>query len=197
MAKHAMLIIDEFLPDVDKVRSAALAEEYFRFNGEEKYSAIRATPDMIESISNYLGVGLLPAAPDGTGRYSCRLEGEKSKIDIHVDDCDWGGVLYLNLPEQCQGGTTLWRHKATGLDMWPNLAEQAKLKEKYGIQDLRKFFFNSEGLDRTRWEPAMTIPMKYNRLVLFQGRFFHSPAYGFGNSLENGRLTQVLFFNEK
>lgn len=38
----------------------------------------------------------------------------------------------------------------------------------------------------------------YNRLVLYRGNLFHrSIVSGFGDSIFNGRLTQVFFFDEK
>lgn len=41
----------------------------------------------------------------------------------------------------------------------------------------------------------MYMPVKYNRLILFRGgRMFHRASKGFGNSPENGRLTQSFFF---
>jgi hypothetical protein len=52
-----------------------------------------------------------------------------------------------------------------------------------------------EGLDRSKWTRYFLSPMKYNRLVIFNARLWHSHNYNFGNSLENGRLVQLFFFN--
>jgi hypothetical protein len=50
-------------------------------------------------------------------------------------------------------------------------------------------------LDRSKWTRYFLSPMKYNRLVIFNARLWHSHNYNFGNSLENGRLVQLFFFN--
>ena len=39
--------------------------------------------------------------------------------------------------------------------------------------------------------------MKYNRLVLFRTRLWHSHSENFGDTLENGRLVQLFFFSDK
>jgi hypothetical protein len=45
------------------------------------------------------------------------------------------------------------------------------------------------------WEALFTIPMKYNRLLIFDGKYFHSGARRFaGASLAEGRMTQNFFF---
>jgi hypothetical protein len=39
------------------------------------------------------------------------------------------------------------------------------------------------------------VPAKYNRLLLFDGKYFHSGAQRFsGSELADGRLTQNFFF---
>ena len=36
----------------------------------------------------------------------------------HIDTVMLAGVVYLNLPEQCRGGTAFYRHRATGIAEW-------------------------------------------------------------------------------
>ena len=52
-----------------------------------------------------------------------------------------------------------------------------------------------EGVDRSKWERAMTVPMRFNRCVLFRSWLWHSHAENFGDSMETGRLIQVFFFD--
>ena len=40
----------------------------------------------------------------------------------------------------------------------------------------------------------MTVPMRFNRLVLLQPHYWHTAGPGFGDSLENGRLIYLMFF---
>ena len=41
----------------------------------------------------------------------------------------------------------------------------------------------------------MTIPMRFNRLVLYRSWLWHSFTENFGDTLENGRLIQIFFFD--
>ena len=40
----------------------------------------------------------------------------------------------------------------------------------------------------------MTVPMRYNRLVLLRPWLWHTAGPGFGDNLENGRLVYLMFF---
>ena len=40
-----------------------------------------------------------------------------------------------------------------------------------------------------------TIPNRYNRLVAYRGDYIHAPASGFGNNLDDGRLTLNFFIH--
>jgi hypothetical protein len=51
-----------------------------------------------------------------------------------------------------------------------------------------------DALDRSKWELSMTVPMRFNRLVLLRPWLWHTSGPGFGDSVENGRLVYVMFF---
>jgi hypothetical protein len=40
----------------------------------------------------------------------------------------------------------------------------------------------------------MTLPMRFDRCVLFRPWLRHTSGVDFGDSIENGRLVQLLFF---
>ena len=50
------------------------------------------------------------------------------------------------------------------------------------------------GSDPDAWELTHTLPMKFNRCVLFRPWFWHSSGDGFGTTIEDGRLVVLLFF---
>lgn len=196
MSKVSFLVVDDFLPNPWAAREAALGDKYTNLNETGKYSPFRATSSMVRRISDLLGTKLAPAGGLGTGRYNYRLARERHVCDIHVDSCAWGGVLFLNPPQQCRGGTSFWRHKKTGLERWPNRVEQAELLARYRITNCWEFFVTREGMRRERWERCLEVPMRFNRLVLFRGEFFHSHSHYFGTRRDNARLTQLFFFDE-
>jgi hypothetical protein len=51
-----------------------------------------------------------------------------------------------------------------------------------------------DGLDDAAWESTMTVPMRFNRLVLLRPWLWHTAGPGFGDCLENGRLVHLMFF---
>jgi hypothetical protein len=53
---------------------------------------------------------------------------------------------------------------------------------------------NRDTLKRSCWDRLMTLPMRFNRLVLFSPWQFHNAAAAFGTGPDTGRLVQTLFF---
>ena len=51
-----------------------------------------------------------------------------------------------------------------------------------------------DGPDLGKWDQLMTVPLRFNRLILYRPWMWHSAAPGFGESAETGRLIQVLSF---
>jgi hypothetical protein len=49
--------------------------------------------------------------------------------------------------------------------------------------------------DASKWELVRSVPMKFNRLVLFRPWQWHNAGAGFGDRLENGRLIYLLSYN--
>lgn len=49
-------------------------------------------------------------------------------------------------------------------------------------------------LDDSKWEHTMTVPMRFNRLVLLRPWLWHTAGEAFGDSVENGRLVYLMFF---
>lgn len=73
--------------------------------------------------------------------------------------------------------------------------EQALRQSGYAsYDDLRAEVLDKDALDRSKWEQTMTVPMRYNRLVMLQPQYWHTSGPGFGTTLENGRLVYLLFY---
>ena len=49
-------------------------------------------------------------------------------------------------------------------------------------------------LDESKWELTMRIPMRFNRLVLLRPWQWHTAGESFGDSMENGRLVYLMFY---
>lgn len=124
----------------------------------------------------------------------------------HYDSfCDVAGVLFLNPDEQCSGGTSFWRHRVSDSSALPDLGDRDD--EKLASQAIANAWLgeSSNGLQsgyidvsNAQWELLHVVPMKFNRLVLYSGRLFHTPHYDerrFGDVLPTRRLTQNLYLN--
>jgi hypothetical protein len=61
-------------------------------------------------------------------------------------------------------------------------------------EEMQRDILDKDALDRSKWELTMTVPMRFNRLVLLQPHYWHTSGPGFGNSVENGRLVYLMFF---
>jgi hypothetical protein len=126
-------------------------------------------------------------------------------------------MIYLNPAELCAGGTGLYRHRPTGLDRIPIelTADFIQLAEQHGVsaealrspegyaEFLNSVIFNPDFATKDNtfindgnefWELLFLIEMKPNRLVIFDGRQFHSQYILPGHFQEFYRITQILYF---
>jgi hypothetical protein len=191
--------LDDFLPDPDATRTRALQAAYAPLGtglaASGLYTDYLPEEGVIARISDFLERPLVPADPRGTGRFSLRTAQMTMGMDVHADDCDWGAILYLNRPEHCEGGTSIFRHRASGHFHLP-LPEQQKELGLGSTAEAWDYFVRGEGLDRSRWEEIYRAEMAYNRLVLIPGGLFHSHSSTFGSDLSDGRLVQLYFLND-
>ena len=63
------------------------------------------------------------------------------------------------------------------------------------LRELQKEILDKDALDRSKCELSLSVPLRFNRLVLVQPHYWHTAGPRFGDSVENGRLVYVMFFN--
>jgi hypothetical protein len=201
--RQTLFIIDDFYDDPMAVRRGALQAEYPDHGGKAYYAGRNSRRYLVNdwivgAVSRIVGYPLAVAPNMACGHFRISLASDRARSDIHTDPgVDWSGVLYLNLSEQCRGGTSFYRHKRLGLDEVP--LDQGKAK-RLGFTDrdhLRSTVIAEDSCDRSRWELTMTAPMRFNRLILFRPWLWHTAAENFGENPETGRLIQVFFFEER
>lgn len=199
--KKNIIVVDDFYSDSMQVRNAALNAGYpepestYTYPGKnsEKNFYSEEIHSRIESI---IGKKLTPAPNNGYFRLS--LEKDSCQQDIHIDPSwDWGGVLYMSDPKDCvdEAGTSFWRHNELQIEEIPRGDSSSK---EYGWSNYKESWFSTvygDGLDRSKWTRYFLCPMKFNRLVLFRTHLWHSHNYNFGDTLENGRIVQLFFFD--
>lgn len=194
-AGPTFIIHDDFYPDPSSVRKQALDARFGRAD-VGKYpgrNAVKRIVDegIVKRFAQLVGSAVTINDSDAFGVFRLAVAGDVGNY-IHSDPVRWGGVLYLN--EGSEGGTAFWRHSALGLERhpWENFSD-------YGFKSEHEawaLLVERDGQDEALWKQTFLVPAKFNRLVLFDSRLYHShmPRLNFGSSPETGRLVQVFFF---
>lgn len=197
------IIVDDFYSNPDELVRVALKSLKVEDSPSGNYAGVMTTDYFLgaESREVFQKLTLEPSVNSSTnanGRLRFTKENDSFKFHIHYDvdvDTRWAGVVYLSKNHPKTDGTNFWRHLRTGLEVAPNTPEGFA---KYGWNNFHdlKAFLEKEGLDESLWEKTLSIPYKYNRLVLFRPWLLHSPGPAFGDTLESSRIVQTIFLGK-
>ncbi|MCH6587479.1 MAG: hypothetical protein IH805_04095, partial [Proteobacteria bacterium] len=114
---QSLIVIDDFYPDPAEVRRTALGCAYPEVSGARTFPGRNsrqkfAPQGMDQAVSQVLGARVVgDPNPDTThGKFRITLAADTSRYLVHADPTllDWVGVIYLNPPEQCRGGTAFF-----------------------------------------------------------------------------------------
>jgi len=195
-----MYIVDGFYTNPDGIRQYAINEQKEPESGGN-YAGVMTesrfiTDEHLEILGRLVGHFVEPST-GLSGKFRFTKEGDTYSQDIHFDAGDnlWAGVCYLT-PNIETDGTIFWRHNRTGLESIPHTQEGIEKHGWYNVDDLKKFL-ETDGINHSLWTKTLTIPFRYNRLVLFRPWMFHSPGKAFGDTLQNCRLMQTFFLKGK
>ncbi len=193
----SVIIVDDFLEDPDPFRATALRLTYSNEQGAfpGRNSVERINLEGLDQYASELVGEPLKAIGAPLSHAKCRitLANDKGRAHVHTDTSHWSGILYLSRPEDCRSGTEFFRHRATNSDRAPtNAAELAKMG--FNSVDQVHDIIARDSNNPDAWEPTMTVPMRYNRLVMLRPWLWHTAGPGFGDRLENGRLVYLMFF---
>jgi hypothetical protein len=208
MFDKKIIVVDDFYPDIDKVRNQALEAEYEPEGLSKNYPGCNSkksfwNDELKDLLSKVIGRDVSPKLGTACGSYRYVSQSHQSKQIIHFDHFDppsksgqrWAGVIYLSLPEHYDGhdsGTKIYSHKQSGIQVAPfNHIESQKIGVRT-INDMQ-YFFETQGIDESKWNVELNVPFKYNRMVLFRPWLWHGIAGHFGDNILNSRLTQLLF----
>jgi hypothetical protein len=193
-----VIVVDDFLPDAEGLRRRALALNYSvrgRFPGLNSVEKIDV-PYLDRTISRLVGEPLRAPWTRDFSHGSCRmaLAADDKPARIHIDQSHWSGILYLSRPEDCRGGTEFYRHLPTQTDHVPLTPASLKATGYQDYDAMKAGILDGDALDRSKWELTMTVPMRFNRLVLLQPQYWHTAGPAFGQSLEDSRLVYLMFY---
>ena len=187
---QALIVVDDFYDDPDALVARARGLAYRREPGVN-YPGLTAdtfqdVPALMKRFATLLGgIEIKYRGAQGTFRIATEDDLKTRVSTVHIDSSDWSAVIYLNrAPLE---GTSFYRHRR--LDLTYVSPEQHRRPEVQGA-------IARDTLDPDAWEHLYEIPMKYNRLVIFDGKYFHSGARGLpGAGAAEGRMTQNFFFH--
>jgi hypothetical protein len=216
MADTAVVVVDNFYPDPMAVRKLALEIPYSDASSEAERTFYRGQLSLPFLPAVQLGMEILSGclravttwpkphgefrivfAPDPAPDAAARAR----RTWVHFDSVvtRYSSVVFLNPPEQCTGGTSLYRHRELQIDRLPppHAPEAAALLQRTGLTwDKLLAKLIKDGYDiADKWEEVGHIGMRFNRCVVFDGSLFHARASGFGTTKETGHLTQNFFFD--
>ena len=184
-----IVVVDNFLENPDEVRELALSmSDEYKKRGSV---GIRSKPYPYGEIYRPIFEKLLGIKTDDSewagngGTHGCYQwsPAETGQV-VHCDATDWAGIIFLSPDAPPRTGTWLMKHKETGKKM-----------RQEGLEDV--FIGNQAQWDTHPFEKIDDIANVYNRLILWNGRHLHTAGSYFGESIDNSRLYQVFFFNEK
>ncbi len=194
-----LLVRDDFAADALEVRDAVIRGGFKTEIGPDgaPYTGISdyAVPHWHARIAEMMGFPIVP-------RLSCfrvNYQGEIPPVWVHSDGIcadGFASVLYLNLPEQCKGGTAFWRHRALNIEAMPAPDHLARL----GLNPPAfAALVEREWRVLEAWEMIALADMKFNRFISYPTSLFHSrfPFEGFGTEPADGRLIWVCFFDKE
>lgn len=196
---QSLIVVDDFYPNPHEIRKIALTSEYPEITVKRTFPGRNsASNHIVPGLDRVMSHILSEPAVGSTdprslhGFFRITHEGEQGRFGVHVDATSqqWVGVIYLNPPEQCQGGTSFFRHIGMGIDRTPLTDAELNAYGASNILDL----LEKEGNDPSKWERLMTVPMRFNRLIMYRPWIWHAPGDPFGNTIENSRLIQLLSF---
>lgn len=175
-----IMVIENFYNDPMHIRNIALK---LPFEVRGNYPGLRTKPHIEEGtkerIEGLLGEKIVywPGQYNGSFQYTTAA----NKSWIHRDNTEWSLIVYLTPDAPVDGGTKTYVHKETGL---------LKTDDKEMDDRLNKDAYNTDA-----WDVLDKIGNRFNRAIMFKGRYNHMSDKYFGTCLEDGRLFQTFFFN--
>lgn len=197
--RSSLIVVDNFLDNAAALRATALRLNYVRqegvyFPGRNSVEHVNLA-GLDQQISDIVGEPVRARnPPQSHARCRITLANDVGKAKVHMDGGYWSGILYLSRPQDCMGGTDFFRHIETGTDQAPEDLEGLKKLGFDSYEDMHHQIIDKDTLDDSKWEHTMTVPMRFNRLVLLRPWLWHTAGRSFGDTLENGRLVYLMFF---
>jgi hypothetical protein len=208
-----VLVVDDFLADPQVLIDCAATDAVFAADAEGYYPGIRAPAPPIYAFA--LRAFLGPAIAEAFGLDEFKTDAQKCDFSMvttppgglkvlqrlpHIDHTSprhFAALHYLCGPEQ--GGTSFYRHRATGFEVVDEArfaAYRAAVEsELASLGPSRTAYMRG---DDAMFERIAAFECRFNRVLVYRGRNLHSadigPDFQFDSDPRTGRLTANAFF---
>ncbi|HUN93312.1 MAG TPA: DUF6445 family protein [Burkholderiaceae bacterium] len=206
-------IVDDVLADPLGYRQRALGLDFGEFAGAPgvnfpgRQTAGQPCDGIMAYIARLLGRDVMWQSPDN-GAFRVSGAASQARSDIHVDPPSpsggtmMAGLLYLTLPQDCRGGTSFYRHRDSGWVRRPS-DEDVRAAGYPSFEQFQRRWTAAAGVrgfdalvaERSRdWDWLFEIPLRFNRLAMYRGDYFHAVSEVFGSTPADSRLVQLFYF---
>lgn len=194
MNQISVQILDDFLPKPEAYRQYALSRRFYSIRGPdgERYPNVHVFPS--DEFEDLMSARLGRKVTMDHNLFRLNPSGDNHRIHADTAHSPYAYVLYLNPPEQCRGGTAFWRNRKYGWTDFPTYEEIKRMgKSPQRICDEVLACHD----DLTKWDQVHLVDMKFNRMICYPTRHFHSrwPLEGWGDKSAQSRLVAVGFFS--
>ncbi len=193
-------IVDGFHPFPDDLRDQALELDYGTVTDGEGYAYKGWAPYSHEGFKSHME-RLLSVPTGGSARivehsFVAGTEGFETTQWIHADSLQAGWACVLYLDGHKRGGTAFWDYRETGHQMQDSAFVEAARRQGETLEDMAARL-RTEGNNEALWQMHTLCSSRFNRLVFYPSKMFHSryPKEGWGATPEESRLVWVAFFD--
>lgn len=192
-------VIDDFFENPVDVRNFALSQE-FRPDPEHKWPGTRTKriSTLNYKLFDFVIKKVLKVfySDDESYEYESSMYFQMSDKSygsgwVHADvESLITGIVYLNINESLNAGTSICQPKSTGI-LPINLDSKIQFYKKE-IDNCDKERYENN----TQFDDSVIIKNKFNRLVLFDSHLYHKADEFIGDSTDTSRLTLIFFINK-
>lgn len=203
----SVMIIDNFLTFPKQVRAWVINQDFYdckqwteMYKQHTDWPGKRTTHvmDLDDVYANTVltNVASIATKQFGLSNVSIRSYFQLTTKDagdswVHQDnDIDLAAILYLNPDAPISSGTSTYRCKDK--EKW-----ESYMSTNDGYNTLKTINrVDNKQLYEDLFEPIDVIGNVFNRLILYPGNTYHKSNDYFGDTLQDGRLTQVFFIKQ-
>lgn len=190
LADKSFLVVDNFCPCIDDVRTSALAAGFGTWRpskgevGSSVYEGMNFWGKhsfMLHSLMAAIGQ---PFFPNSMFFRVTNKSTERAYVHSDRETGSWTCISYLSKHTELSG-TGFFRHRSSGLTTMPSFAEMREMGKKG-----KKLKHDMVHGTARQWEQLDFVRGVYNRALIFKAPLFHAriPRHGFGSTAEAGRM---------